>query len=310
MTSKQVTRIALSAGLLFLCAASASLAQAAAPRGNLRYSVIVEKFKNESHSHYQLGDEWATQLTSALHESGHFIVVAQDDMQLRAVKEQVKGASGVQAQGKKTAVRGQMTPAQLLVKGVITNFKQDAAKQDSDIKVGGIGIQAGRRKTEIRATLQMIDASTGALVAAKDFTGTAQERGIGIKINRDGNSGGVKSSQDDDVHKALADAIREVIPWMVAQLPSVAWRGTVVKVTGDRVIINRGSREGVSTGLELIAGESEPIRDPDTGELLDEIVTERARLRVVTVNERTSVCSVVSGDPSLIIEGMGIQLGS
>lgn len=276
------------------------------PQGNLRYSVVVDKFENKTNSH-RLGDEWGTQLTSALHESGQFIVVAQDDMQLKALKEQLRGMSGVTAQGRKTAVRGQMTPAQLLVKGEITDLRQGTANQGGGIGVGNFRINAGRKKTEVRGTLQMIDATTGALVAAKSFVGIAQDRALSLGHQSGNRGGNVDMGEDDNVHKALEQAISEVIPWMVSQLPSVPWRGSVVKIDGERVIINRGSREGVASGDEFVAGESEVLRDPDTGEVLDEVVHERARIRVVRANEKTSVCSVVNGDSGQIVEGMGIQ---
>jgi len=41
---------------------------------------------------------------------------------------------------------------------------------------------------------------------------------------------------------------------------------------------------------------------------LDELLTEIARLRVETVKEKVSVCSVTSGDASAVEEGMRIVL--
>ena len=297
MPWKTVSRIALVVLWAMPCLANSSRG------GNLRYSVVVDKFENKTESQRALGDEWSTLLTSKLHESGHFIVVAQTDMQLEALKEQFRGASGVTAQGRKTAVRGQMTPAQLLIKGVITHLKEGAADQGGGINLGKIRLNAGRKTTEIRATLQMIDASTGALVAAKNFVGTAQKRAFGVQQER----GDVQMGQDDNIPAAFEKAIDEAIPWMVAQLPSVVWRGTVVKVDKERVIVNRGSREGVSAGDEFIVGESEVLRDPDTGEVIDEVLHERARVKVVSVSERTATCSVIQGTIGQIVERMAIQ---
>jgi len=298
-TSRRAFSIAVSVAIL---CASPMLAQAA--RGGLRYTVAVDKFENKTEDQRALGDEWATLLTAALHESGSFIVVSQDDMQLKALKEQIRALSGVTTQGKKTAVRGQMTPAQLLVKGVITQVKEDAANQGGGIPLGKFKFTAGRRKTEVRATLQMVDTSTGAVVAARNFVGVAQARAFGVQENNGANA---SMGQNDNVQAALEKSIGEVIPWMVAQLPSVVWRGTVVKVAGEKIIINRGIREGVNSGDEFIAGESEVLRDPDTGEVLDEVVNERALIRVVQLTERTATCSVVNGDIGQVVTGMGIQ---
>ncbi len=275
--------------------------------GGLRYTVFVEKFDNHTEAPASLGYEWATQLTTALQESGQFIVVAQSDMQKSALDEQARGASGVTVQGKKTAVHSRMSPAQLLVKGVITHFQKDSANQGGGIDLGRFKIGAGRAKTEIRATLQMIDSTTGALVAAKNFVGIAQGRGIEIGLRNSEGSGNLSAGKKDNVHEALEKAINEVIPWMVEQLPSVPWRGSVVKVDGDRVLLNRGTREGVAVGDVFVVGESEIISDPDTGETLDEVVQERARVKVTGVNERTSTCSVVGGNGNQIVQGMGVQ---
>jgi curli biogenesis system outer membrane secretion channel CsgG len=280
---------------------------AGSPSGGLRFTVVVDNFENKSESPRRLGDEWATLLTTALHESGHFIVVAQDDMQLTALKEQLRGLSGITTQGKKTAVRGQMSPAQLLVKGVITHFEEGAASQGGGVGVGRFRVNAGRKKTEIRATLQMIDASTGALVAAKSFTGSASGRAFSLQHQEGNHDGNVELGNNDNVHEAFEKALAEVIPWMVEQLPSVAWRGSIVKVDSGRIIINRGSREGVNTGDEFVAGESEILRDPDTGEVLDEVLHERARIRVVNIGERTATCSIVNGEAGQIVVGMAVQ---
>lgn len=287
---------------LLLCGTSSALA---GTRGGLRYTIVVDKFENKSESPGALGDEWATLLTSSLHESGQFIVVSQDDMQLAALKEQLRVLSGVTTQGRKSAAHSRMAPAQLMVKGVITHFQQGAANQGGGIPIGKFRINAGRSKTEIRATLQMIDTTTGALVAAKNFVGTTQDRAFSVQ-NQDGASASM--GQGDNIHGALEKAIADIIPWMAAQLPSVPWRGSVVRVDNDRrVIINRGIREGVAADDEFVAGESEILRDPDTGEYLDEVLNERARIRVVQLTDRTATCSVVSGDAGQIVVGMAIQ---
>ena len=186
---------------------------------------------------------------------------------------------------------------------MITHFQQGTGDQGGGFTISGVTLGGGRSKTEVRATIQMIDATTGAIVASKNFTGIAQNRKITIGIRQ----GGVGAGEGDNIPKALDQAISEIIPWMVTQLPSVPWRGSVVKVAGDNVIINRGTREGVSPGDEFIAGESEILSYPDTGETLDEIVHERARIRVIKAGERTSTCSVTQGDLYQIVEGMGIQ---
>ena len=47
--------------------------------------------------------------------------------------------------------------------------------------------------------------------------------------------------------------------------------------------------------------------DPDTGEVLDESMTEFAQLKVEQVKEKLSICSVVSGDTNRIAKGTSIH---
>ena len=155
----------------------------------------------------------------------------------------------------------------------------------------------------------MIDTSTGSVVAAKEFIGVAAARAVGVKEDDTDEKKGddAKLAREANIHAAIEKALEEVIPWMVKQLPSVRWRGTVVRVDQTEIIVNRGLREGVAAGDEFIVGESEILRDPDTGEVIDELVRERARIKVVQVNERTSICVLVNGDVGQIVERMAIK---
>jgi hypothetical protein len=78
-------------------------------------------------------------------------------------------------------------------------------------------------------------------------------------------------------------------------------------VKGDKVYVNRGSREGVKVGQQFSVGEVEVLRDPDTGEVLDESMTQLAQLKVTQVKEKLSICDVVSGNKAAISKGLTIH---
>jgi hypothetical protein len=92
----------------------------------------------------------------------------------------------------------------------------------------------------------------------------------------------------DNVGKATADAVNQAVEFLTKQLESIPWEGSVVAVKGDRITINRGSREGVSEGLLLDVGQVEEVRDPDTGEMLDSDMTKVATIKVTSVKEKIS----------------------
>lgn len=278
-------------------------------QGNLRFTVMVQEFENRSgwKGNVRLGQSWAAILTSALHENGNFIVVGQSNMREAAMDEQAFGATGATTQGKKTAQRGQLSPAQLLVQGSITHFAEGSAGKGGGVNLGPFRVGSKKVKTEIYATVQMVDSSTGQVVAARNFEGSTLEKGLDLGAKVDGDGATYSTQEEANVVKTMKVAINDVVAWMVEQLPSFPWRGSVLSVQDDLIFINRGSREGVATGEVFVVGESEVLRDPDTGEVLYEKVTERARLRADQVEEKVSICSVVSGDGSLLAEGMGVR---
>lgn len=64
----------------------------------------------------------------------------------------------------------------------------------------------------------------------------------------------------------------------------------------------------MQSGQEFTVGTAEVLRDPASGEVLDEWISETARIRVVAVKEKVSVCEVVSGAADSIAAGMRVAL--
>jgi curli biogenesis system outer membrane secretion channel CsgG len=297
--------LALSAGLF-------SAPPVSAQDADLRYTVMVSEFENRSgwQGNYQLGQSWGTILSDQLNQSGHFMVVAQAGMRKAAMDEQALAASGATAQGRHTPTRGQMAPAQLLVKGVITHFQHQTSGKKRGFNIAGIGLKKKHETAEINVTIQLIDSTTGMVIASKSVVGTSTQKKKSFSF--DGGDLGLSNevTSNENVVTAVTNAVSDAIGWMISQLDRIPWRGTVVMVKGGRVYIDRGSREGVTEGRSFAVGESEVIRSPDTGEVLDEIITERARIKAVQVRDKISICTVTDGDASTIYKGMGITPAS
>ncbi|MDH3744873.1 MAG: hypothetical protein OES47_07220, partial [Acidobacteriota bacterium] len=92
-----------------------------------------------------------------------------------------------------------------------------------------------------------------------------------------------------------------------SELSGIPWTGTVALIKNGKVYVNRGTREGVSSGQSFVVGTVDVIRDPDTGEVLDESMNELARLSCPTVKEKLSICDVTSGGG--VKRGMAVHLG-
>ena len=105
--------------------------------------------------------------------------------------------------------------------------------------------------------------------------------------------------------KACEDAVRQGVAFLTEQLESIAWEGSVMLIKGDQIVINRGTREGVTQGMLFDVGEIEELVDPDTGEVLDSDMTTVAELEAVKVKEKITYCKAKSGG-SNVRKGMTV----
>jgi curli biogenesis system outer membrane secretion channel CsgG len=285
-------------------------ALAGAQSGGLRYSITVAKFENRAgwHGRWDIGDAWGTVLTDLLNQTGKFIVLGEKDMRQEALEEQDFAASGRTASGSMAPATGEMTPAQLLVKGAITHVQDSTAGAGGGLRIHGFRVGGRGGKGEINATIYVVDSTTGQVLASKSVVGESTRKGLTLGYSGAGWGGDVGGFKNDNVGKAVEAACNDAVEFIVGQLPKIPWTGSVALVKGEKVYINRGSREGVVPGQVFVVGQEDVIRDPDTGEVLDRSVNEIARLQVDQVKEKLSICSVTKGNAGAIKKGMAVQL--
>jgi curli biogenesis system outer membrane secretion channel CsgG len=279
---------------------------ALAQTGGLRYSITVSKFENKAgwHGQWEIGDAWGTIMTDLLNQSGRFIVLGESDMRQEAMAEQDFATSGRAAGGAKAPVTGQMTPAQLLVKGAITHVQDTTAGGHGGLNIGGVRLGGAGGKGEVNATVYVVDSTTGQVLASKSVVGVSTRKGLDVGYSGAGWGADAGGYQKDNVGKAVTAACKDAVDFLVQQLPQIPWTGSVAQVAGEKVYVNRGSREGVTEGQQFVVGEANVVRDPDTGEVLDQSVKEIARLKVSQVKEKLSICTVTSGSAGAIKKGM------
>jgi curli biogenesis system outer membrane secretion channel CsgG len=294
---KKIAFLALAASLCtpLLVRADGSPPDAAA--GGLRFSIAVSKFENHANysGPFQLSDTWGSMLTDSLQQSGHFIVIGEADMRDAAMKEQDFAKSGRVAGGDKAPATGFMTPAQLLIKGEITNF-QTTSGQSGGFGFGGISLHTGGDTAEINAVLYVVDSTTGQVVASHKMLGKVKSGGLSVGFTQRDWSGDMGGFKKTNVGTAMEQAIDDGVAFIITQIPSLHWSGNVILVKPPMIYINRGTREGVAVGQQFKVGSSEILRDPATGETLDVAFTEKGRIKVETAKEKISICSIVSGD--------------
>ena len=282
------------------CAAGVLGLSVAQAEGNLRYSITVSKFQNEAgwSGQWNVGDGFTTIMTDALQQNGKFIVLGDSDMRQEAMKEQDLAASGRTAGGAKTPQIGRMTPAQLLVRGSVTHVQDDRAGGSGGISFKGIRIGGSGGKAEVNITIYLVDSETGQVKASQKVVGVAGRRGLNLGYSGSalgGLGGDMEGFTKDNVGKACEDAVVQCIEFLEKQLESIPWQGSVMLASADKLVINRGTREGVAVGQKFQVGSAEELVDPDTGEVLDVEMSTVGTTQVTEAKEKISYCAPVSG---------------
>ncbi|MBQ7666847.1 MAG: hypothetical protein IJS46_02505 [Kiritimatiellae bacterium] len=288
-------------------AVAAVAATALADGGNLRYTIMVNQFENKANwsGRWNLGDAWGEILTDQLVQSGKFIVLGEADMRGAAMAEQDLAASGRVAGGKKAPKTGQMSPAQLLVKGAITHV-QETKGGGGGIGFRGITIGGDSGSAEINVTIYVVDSTTGQVKGSKSVTGKSGRRGLSLGYHGSalgGLTGDLGGFEKDNMGQATTDAINQAMEFIISQLESIPWQGSVALAKADKLIINRGSREGVEVGMKFDIGNVEELVDEDTGEVLDSEMTKIGTVTVTEVKEKVAYTTPLEG----AAKGMGVH---
>jgi curli biogenesis system outer membrane secretion channel CsgG len=277
--------------------------------GNLRYSIMVAKFENRSNwsGEWNLADTFGAVLTDSLQQTGKFIVLGEKDMRGEAMAEQDFAESGRTAGGKKIPVKGQMTPAQLLVKGEITHFQSSTTGGEGGLSIRGFRIGGSTDTAEINAVIYVVDSTTGQVLASKKVVGQASRSGLDVGFSDRNWGADLGGFRKTNVGKAVEKAIDEAVAFISAQIEKIPWEGTVVMVKDGMVYINRGAREGVTTGQSFVIGNAQQLRDPDTGEMLDTSIEKAGTIVIESVKEKISIGKSVEGAEK-IQKGMTVML--
>ena len=283
----------------FCAAGMLSLATAQA-EGNLRYSITVSKFPNEAgwSGQWDVGDGFTTIMTDALQQNGKFIVLGDSEMRQEAMAEQDLAASGRMAGGNKAPQVGRMTPAQLLVRGSITHVQDDTTGGSGGLNFRGISVGGSKGKAEVNITIYLVDSETGQVKASQKVVGVAGRRGLGVGYSGSalgGLGGNLEGFKKDNVGKACEDAVVQCVEFLEKQLESIPWEGSIMLAKEDKLVINRGSREGVAVGQKFQVGSTEELVDEDTGEVLDVEIKTLGTTEVTEAKEKIAYCTPLAG---------------
>lgn len=275
--------------------------------GALKKTVAVFDFKNDSgySSIISLGQDFTTQLSDALVQSGKFIVLTRTDLDV-VMGEQDLAASDRMAKSN-TAQIGKIVPAQILIKGQITEFEENTGGGGQGISIKGVSLGMKKSSAHMAVIIQLIDSTTGEILESKRVEGEASGGGLSI-----GYSGAVdvnsSSFKKTPLGKAIQITIDQAVDYLATKLSSLPWQGKVVTVKDGLVFVNSGTTAGVQAGdLFAIYQEGEALIDPDTGMNLGSEKTKIADIKISDVQEKFSKAQITNGKIEDIAKGNIVQ---
>ncbi|MFW5927530.1 MAG: CsgG/HfaB family protein [Wenzhouxiangella sp.] len=238
--------------------------------------IAVARFENKASNsgrwwNRSIGEGMADMLTTALFQTGHFIVLerqALDDV----ISEQDLGASG-RVRGDTAAAIGEIEGAELLVTAAVTEFSENASGRGGSLGGSRIGkvigsIAGSTSSAHMAIDLRIIDTTTSRVLAATSVEGEAKDFDIGGALagytSRHSLGGSLSAWENTPREKALRDVIGKAVEEIIRRTPREYYRhgeggetqqassgsdgGQAAEGTGERVVVTNtlDARQGPS----------------------------------------------------------------
>ena len=241
-----------------------------------------------------VGSNMTEQLTTALVNSGRFVVLERK-MLSDVREEQALGQSG--AVNPQTAPQtGQIIGAEWIIRAAITEYESKSSRSGGLIALGGFGIGGQKSRAKVVLDVRIIDASTGEVIDSVKASGDARSSGV---LGAAAVSGVVLAGGKEDrtpIGQATRTALENAVQFICDRMEQIPWRGRVVDIDGQEIIINAGTKSNLQVGdMFDIYRVGKKLYDPDTGQLLGQRETKAGSIKVVEVQEKIAICKLVSG---------------
>lgn len=269
----------------------------AGPQGGPKKRLAVIEFTVEaSGARHDIGTGVTEMLIDALVNSDKYIVLERTELD-EIVKEQNLGESG-RVNADTRAEAGKLLGAQLLVKGVVTEFKENESGGGIGGVLGGkIGVGVGKVSAHVAYTVRLIDTETGQVLNSYRAEEKVSKKGLaaGTKIGKTPIGGALFKSAS--MEEALSKSIAKTIDFLDTETKDMVWQGSVVMVSDDgSVYINAGSNTGISVGDQFeILHPGKALIDPETGLNLGTTTKKIGCIKINSVEDKFSIGAVVGG---------------
>lgn len=241
---------------------------------------------------WDIGGGLAAQLTTALIESGRFVVVERAEL-ASVLREQEMGLQKIVAR-ETAAQAGRMTGAQMLVRGSVTEFDQKTGGDGFRIGLGrsaaGLGLGVQSSEGVVGIDIRLIDTVTGQVLQSHKVHEKLSARGVAADVNVRQLSFGGDSFSKTELGQATRAVIEKAVNLIVQAMEPVPWTGRVVDVSGGQVYFNAGSTENIQPGHRMkVSSVVRELTDPESGALLGIEEAPLGLIEVTSVQPKFSI---------------------
>ncbi len=263
--------------------------------------IAVTKFDNKVRGirgNVQLGQGFAEMLTTELMKTGRFIVVERQALG-DILGEQELGLSGVIR--KETAAKvGQVLGAQIIVRGVVSEFTMRKSGGGGSIGIKGFSLGLKGSNAHVAVDIRLIDASTGQVLHSHNASGSAKSTGLNVGISSGDVDFGAGGFNKTPLGQATRQAIHDAVNFIINKMEGIPFTAKVIKFSGSKVYVNAGSSMNIRPGDKLYAySKGEEFIDPDTGLNLGSEETLVGTVEINDVKEKYSIGRLTSGGGTL-----------
>jgi curli biogenesis system outer membrane secretion channel CsgG len=213
---------------------------------------------------------------------------------------------------------GKMLGVDAIIVGSVTQFGNDT----KNTGVGGVGAGLGKvglggfgqkqSKAVVGINARVVNVDTGEIVAVAE--GLGESKRTSTSMTGGGGSwhgfgaGAVNFGASDFQQTIIGEAVKAAVEKMsagviadrprvqVRQTAAVVVTGLVAAVAGNQIVLNIGGKAGVKVGDQFsVERVSQEIKDPATGKVIRRLSSSVGIIRVVDVDDQSSVAEVVSG---------------
>jgi curli biogenesis system outer membrane secretion channel CsgG len=262
---------------------------------------------------WDIGKGIADLIVDQLVKDGTYSVI--ERKRLDAILAEQNFSDSDRANPSTAAQIGKLMGVNVIIVGSVTQF----GTEKKDFNVGGLAGRLGgfgggkvgtqKGKANVAVTARAIDVNTGEILASTTGKGQSQRSGVllgGIGAGGGGFGGGeVNMGSSEFRETILGEATYQAIEQVTRELvgandkiptTTVEVRGLVADVSGDSIILNVGTSQGVQPGTTLkVLRVTRVVKDPASGKVLREITQEVGQIRIDEADAGSSSGKAISG---------------